>query len=74
MRRIMMDKVFGATKWLTEHDSVSRQNDNNATLKQATPYCSATASPIRFFSNTLVAEPHIPLKLHYENVLNNFSP
>ena len=71
----MIDKVFGATKWAAGHDSVSRLNGNIVTLQQVTSYCSATATPIRFFfSNTLVGKPHIPLKLHWEIVLNNFSP
>ena len=45
----MIDKVFGATKWAAAHDSVSRLNDDIATLQQVTSYCSATATPIRFF-------------------------
>ena len=34
MGRIMVDKVLGATKQLSAHDSVSHQNDDNDTLSK----------------------------------------
>ena len=61
MERVMMDNVFGAINCLPAHDNVPRHNDVNASLHQRIPYCSATATP-----SSLVAEPHIALKLHYD--------